>query len=30
MDRGSLFVGWGPIIAGRELQAKRVLSEALQ
>ena len=30
MDKGALFVGWGPIIAGREAQAKQVLADALQ
>ena len=29
-EKGALFVGWGPIIAGREAQAKRVLGDALQ
>jgi hypothetical protein len=30
MDKRALFVGWGPIIAGREAQAKQVLADALQ
>ena len=30
MDKGALFISWGPIIAGRETQAKQVLGEALQ
>ena len=30
MEKAALFVGWGPIIAGREAQAKQVLADALQ
>jgi hypothetical protein len=29
MTKGALFVGWGPIIPGREHQAKVVLGEAM-
>jgi len=30
LEKAALFVGWGPIIPGREAQAKQVLGSALQ